>query len=410
MTDSSTTPIQIAYLTTSYPSVSHTFIRREIRGLEEIGYEVHRISIRPSGDVVDPADIEEEKLTWHLLNESPLKLVFIALLTFLTRPAKALASLRETYVMSRRSDRGFLKHLAYWLEAGAILPFLKKKRVEHLHVHFGTNPTTVAILIRILGGPPFSFTVHGPDELDGPIGYSLADKIHYSNFTVAITHFCSSQLRRWVPYSEWEKIRIVHCSVGDAWFEEAEPIPTTSNTLVCVGRLSEQKGQLVLIEAFSKAIADGADGHLVLVGDGEMRGVIEEHIAKNNLQDNVTIAGWQNEDEVRGHLKGARSLVLSSFAEGLPVVIMEAMALKRPIISTTINGIPELVHHADHGWLVIAGDSDDLAEAMKSALSESIKNLNAMGERCQTRVRERHSTSTEVKKLDVLIRESIQKG
>jgi glycosyltransferase involved in cell wall biosynthesis len=410
VTTSTDSPIPIAYLTTSYPSVSHTFIRREIQGLEVLGYTVDRISIRPGGDLVDPADIEEEKKTWHVLDQSPISLIFTAIITFLGSPSKAFASLRETFIMSRRSDRGFLKHLAYWFEAGAILPYLKKRNIQHLHVHFGTNPTTVAILIRILGGPPFSFTVHGPDELDGPIGYSLGDKIHYSNFTVAITHFCSSQLRRWIPYSEWDKINIVHCTVGEEWFNQAAPIPESSNTLVCVGRLSEQKGQLVLIEAFSKVIQDGTDGHLVLVGDGPMRAVIEEHIEKNNLQEKVTITGWQSEKEVRQHLLGARSLVLSSFAEGLPVVIMEAMALKRPVISTTINGIPELVHHGDHGWLVIAGDSDDLAETMKGVLQAPIADLNAMGERSQTRVRERHSTNTEVKKLDVLIRQSIEKG
>ena len=410
MTSSTDSSIPIAYLTTSYPSVSHTFIRREIQGLETLGYTVHRISIRPGGDVVDPADVEEEKKTWHVLDQSPVILVVAALVTFFLNPFKALASLRETFVMARRSDRGFIKHLAYWFEAGAIVPYLEKNGIQHLHVHFGTNPTTVAILIRILGGPPFSFTVHGPDELDGPIGYSLSDKIEYSNFTVAITHFCSSQLRRWIPYAEWNKIHIVHCNVGEEWFTQAEPIPESSNTLVCVGRLSEQKGQLVLIDAFSKVIQDGVDGHLVLVGDGPMRGVIEEHISKNDLQDKVTITGWQSEKEVRDHLKGARSLVLSSFAEGLPVVIMEAMALRRPIIATTINGIPELVPHGDHGWLVIAGDSNDLADTMKIVLQEPISNLDSMGERAQTRVRERHSTSTEVKKLDVLIRQSIEKG
>ena len=179
---------------------------------------------------------------------------------------------------------------------------------------------------------------------------------------------------------------------------------------MCIGRLSEQKGQLVLIEAFAKAIHAGNDGQLVLVGDGHMRDVIEEHIREYGIQQNVTITGWQSEKEVRAHLERARALVLSSFAEGLPVVIMEAMALKRPVISTTINGVPELIHDGEHGELVIAGDVDDLARAIENVLNADIADLNAMGEKGQHRVRERHSTMTEVRKLDTHIRESIEKG
>ncbi len=156
------------------------------------------------------------------------------------------------------------------------------------------------------------------------------------------------------------------------------------------------------MDAFADVVKQGLPGNLILVGDGEMRGVIEEHIAQHNIRDRVVITGWQSESEVREHLLNARALVLGSFAEGLPVVIMEAMALQRPVISTTINGIPELVHDHQHGWLVIAGNTDHLAAAMTEALQAPVETLRSMGTAGQERVRTRHSTTTEVEKLDAL--------
>jgi glycosyltransferase involved in cell wall biosynthesis len=393
---------RIAYLTTSYPSVSHTFIRREIQGLEAMGYDILRLSIRPGGDVVDPADKAEDEKTWHCLAQPKWRLAAAACATLVMRPMKTLEALALVWTMSRRSDRGVLRHLAYLAEAGVFLRLLKRERIDHVHVHFGTNPAAVACLLQTLGGPGYSMTIHGPDELDAPIGFSLGDKIHHSRFTVAITDFCGSQLRRWVPYDQWDKIKVVHCNVGEQWFDAAEPVHDDAQNLVCVGRLSGQKGQLLLVDAFAHVVQQGLPGNLILVGDGEMRGVIEEHITLHDIRDRVVITGWQSESEVREHLLNARALVLGSFAEGLPVVIMEAMALQRPVISTTINGIPELVHDHQHGWLVIAGNTEHLAEAMAEALQAPVETLRTMGKAGQVRVRTRHSTTTEVEKLDAL--------
>ncbi|PCJ56735.1 MAG: colanic acid biosynthesis glycosyltransferase WcaL [Candidatus Hydrogenedentota bacterium] len=403
-TPSHTKP-RIAYLTTSYPSVSHTFIRREIQGLEQLGYDILRLSIRPGGEVVDPADVEEDAKTWHCLAQPKAGLTIAACATLITRPFKTIEALKLVWTMSRRSDRGLFRHLAYLAEAGVFLRILQRERIDHIHVHFGTNPAAVACLIQILGGPGYSMTIHGPDELDAPVGFSLGDKINHSRFTVAITNFCGSQLRRWVKYDQWDKIKIVHCNVGERWFDAAEPVHDDAQNLVCVGRLSGQKGQLLLVDAFADVVKQGVPGNLILVGDGEMREVIEEHIAQHGIQNRVTITGWQNEFEVRGHLLNARALVLGSFAEGLPVVIMEAMALQRPVIATTINGIPELVHDHQHGWLVIAGNMNHLANAMTEAMQAPIETLRTMGKAGQERVRTRHSTETEVQKLDALFQE-----
>lgn len=394
---------RLAYLTTSYPSVSHTFIRREIQGLEGMGYTISRIAIR-AGTAVDSADTEEEAKTLHLLGRPLVKILGDALQGALRANVKLLKGLTATWRLSRASERGLFKHAAYFVEALALLPHVHRDRIEHVHVHFGTNAATVAMLARLMGGPSYSMTIHGPDELDAPIGFSLGWKMREAAFTVAITHYCSSQLRRWVSYAEWDKIHIVHCSVGPEWFDAASPIDADADAVVCVGRLSGQKGQLLLVDAFADAVARGLDGRLVLVGDGEMRGVIESHISERGLKERIEITGWCDGKEVRRRLLEGRALVLPSFAEGLPVVIMEAMAVQRPVLSTIIMGIPELVRPEEHGWLVVAGDRAALADALLELYATPLERMHRMGAACQERVRERHSTETEVKKLDALFR------
>ncbi|OZA06932.1 MAG: hypothetical protein B7X95_00695 [Methylophilaceae bacterium 17-44-8] len=177
-----------------------------------------------------------------------------------------------------------------------------------------------------------------------------------------------------------------------------------SNTLVCVGRLCEQKGQLLLVEAAKQLVEQGIDFELVLAGDGELRPPIEALITKYQLSQNIKITGWISSDQVRGYLLASRAMVLPSFAEGLPVVIMEAMSLKRPVISTYIAGIPELVEPLKSGWLVPAGDVNLLANAMKSALLAPPETLTAMGEAAFIKVTERHHIDIEAKKLATFIR------
>ncbi len=402
--ESSSSPPRIAYLTNQYPSVSHTFIRREIRALEALGYSISRWAVRPGGAAVDPADQDEARQTFHILAQPKAKLILAAMGVLAGRPGRAWQALRMTRHMSHASDRGFLRHLAYLLEAATLLPRARAEKIEHVHVHFGTNSAAVARLLHALGGPRYSMTIHGPDELDAPIGLSLGAKMLDAAFTVAITDYCASQLRRWIPFDAWKTIHIVHCTVGPDWFSAAAPMLSEADALVCVGRLSPQKGQLVLLEAFAAARAAGASGRLVLIGDGEMRGIVEERIGALGLGDSVALLGWQDEARVRSELLQARALVLGSFAEGLPVVIMEAMALGRPVIATRIMGIPELVEHGSHGWLVTPGNVEQLATAMQEALSTPLDLLQAMGDRGRAAVAENHTAEQEALKLDALFR------
>ena len=280
-----------------------------------------------------------------------------------------------------------------------MLPWLKSHQSQHLHAHFGTNSAEIAMLAGVLAKLPYSFTVHGPEEFDKPHALGLNTTIRHAKFVVAISGFGRSQLYRWANFADWQKIKIVHCGLEEKFYNvPAKPIAETPR-LVCVGRLCEQKGQMLLLEAAKNLHDVGLDFELILAGDGEMRAEIESLIAQYQLQDKVKITGWISSDEVRNHILSAQALVLPSFAEGLPVVIMEAMSLKRPVISTYIAGIPELLIPGENGWLCVAGDVEDLSKAMREALTMPLESLQKMGNAAYMRVIARHNVDTEAAKL-----------
>ncbi|HVP73099.1 MAG TPA: glycosyltransferase family 4 protein [Phycisphaerales bacterium] len=396
--------MRIAYLTTEYPKVSHTFIRREILELERRGHRVLRLAIRGAGSAIaDVADRDEAQRTIVCLNLPKLSMLASIIAVKVTRPLKWLKALAMTWRMARVSDRGMLRHFAYLWEAAVLLRICQRESIQHVHVHFGTNAAAVARLMRCLGGPTYSMTVHGPDEFDSPRTFSLGDKVADASFVCAISDFCSAQIRRWCEPQHWNKIHVVRCTVGTEFFERARPVPAQTQTLLSVGRLSAQKGQLLLIEAMRRLRDEGIDAKLIVAGDGEMRSEIERAIAQARLTDHVMITGWVDEAAVREHLLNARALVQPSFAEGLPVVMMEALAMQRPVIATMIAGVPELVRHGENGWLIAAGSVEELVTAMRAALESPVEQLNRMGAAGARRVRERHYTPSEVDRIEALL-------
>jgi len=396
--------MKVAYLVNQYPHVSHTFIRREIVALEELGLSVERFSVRPPPtDLVDDADRIERGRTRVILTDR-MGLIVATLLLAVTRPWKWLIALGAAIRLGRRSHSGLLRHFAYFLEACCLTRQLHALGAAHLHAHFGTNPAAVAMLSRLLGGPPYSFTVHGPEEFDQPQALSLIDKVRHAAFVVSISSFGRSQLFRWCRLSDWHKIHVVRCGL-DAGFLSAAPSQVPANArLVCVGRLCEQKGQLLLIDAVEQIAKRTPGFELLLAGDGPLRGVLEQRITGHGLCEKVRITGWLNNSDVRREVRAARALVLPSFAEGLPVVIMEALALGRPVLTTSVAGIPELVRDGVNGWLVPAGDRDALSDAILAVLNAPTELLTRMGEAGAAAVRRQHDVLREAAHLAELIR------
>ena len=395
--------IRIAYLVNQYPKVSHSFIRREMLALESRGFEVQRIALRGWDDALaDPGDREERQRTRYVLRAGMLALLIGAISTFARAPGRFLTALGLALRMAWHAERPLPYHLAYLAEACRVAGWLRASGAVHLHAHFGTNSAEVAMLAHALGGPAYSVTVHGPEEFDAPRCLGLAEKVRRSAFVVAISAYGRSQLYRWVEPAHWRKISVVHCGLEPGFHQVAPaPLPEAPR-VVCVGRLCEQKGQRLLVEAAARLAAKGIALEIVLAGDGELRGELEALIQMNSLEKSVSITGWLSAAQVREEILAARALVLPSLAEGLPVVLMEAMALRRTVLTTYVAGIPELVRPGENGWLVPSGDVEALAAALADLLARPAAELRAMGEAARARALERHSIDTEAAKLAAL--------
>jgi len=393
---------KVAYLVNQYPHVTHSFIRREIVALESAGIAVERFTIRrPPVNLVDAADLAELSRTRVVLGPgAPARLAFAVIAAACAAPAAFWAALRGAIRLGRRSERGVLRHLVYLAEACVLRDWLRRAPdIRHLHAHFGTNSAAVAMLVRLLGGPRYSFTIHGPEEYDHPGELSLREKIDHAAAVVGVSDFGRSQIYRWIPYEQWPKVNVVHCGV-DAAFLAAGPQPIADNRrLVCVGRLAPQKGQLLILEALAALAAEGVPFEMVLAGDGPMRAVVERRIRELGLGASVRITGWVSNDVVRSELLGARAILMPSFAEGLPVALMEALALGRPAITTYVAGIPELVKDRVNGWLIPAGALEPLVAAIKEALATPAATLTEMGRAGAAAVAERHDVNREATRL-----------
>ncbi len=329
-----------------------------------------------------------------------------ALLVMAQSPWRFIKAAHLAMRMVRESDRPLRYHMIYLAEACRILRWVRNYGCARLHAHFGTNSAEVAMLMHALGGPDYSFTVHGPDEFMNPMG--LREKVHRAAFTVAISSFGRSQIYMRSHYLDWPKIHVVHCGLERSFHDGAATSVPTVPRFVCVGRLCEAKGQLLLIAAAARLKAADIECELVLAGDGPLRVEIEKLIDEHGLNSQVRITGWISSNSVRSEILAARALILPSFAEGLPVVLMEAMALGRPVLSTYVAGIPELVISGENGWLFPAGSVEELVDAMAKCLAVPPEDLSRMGHLGYQRVMARHSIETETAKLANLFRDPNQ--
>ncbi|AZL68546.1 MULTISPECIES: glycosyltransferase [Pseudomonas] len=392
--------MRIAYFINQYPKVSHSFIRREILALERQGFEIQRIALRGwDAELQDDEDVREQGKTQYVLQGGVKALLKPALQVLRQQPGRFFASLWLALRLGRRADRAWPYHLIYLAEACRVLQWLQASGAVHVHAHFGTNSTEVVMLARALGGPAYSFTVHGPEEFDKPQFLHMGEKVRRAAFVAAVSSYGRSQLFRWVAHEHWGKVKVVHCGLERSFHDVPAVAVPSAPRLVCVGRLCEQKGQLLLLEAARLLAAQAVEFELVLAGDGEMREQLEALIARHRLQSQVRITGWISSAQVREEILAARALVLPSFAEGLPVVIMEAMALRRPVLTTYVAGIPELVTPGENGWLFPAGAVEELATAMADCLAQPAQVLQRMGEAAYQRVLQRHDIDTEAARL-----------
>jgi colanic acid/amylovoran biosynthesis glycosyltransferase len=396
--------MRVGYIVSEYPKVSHTFIRREIEAVEACGIDVERISIRDGGEVVDPRDLVEHGRTTRLLDRGTSALLGAGLRCLLRAPLRSLRTFLLACRMGLNADRPMPVHWVYFLEAAMVADLVRRRAINHLHAHFGSNPAEVAMLAAQLSGITFSFTAHGTVETDNARAIGLPAKIRAAAFVVAVSDYGRAQMMRWIPPEQWSRIHVVHCGLGPEYLDSTAPPIDGGAGFLAVGRLSEEKGHVCLVNAFARMLNTGTRSRLVLAGDGPLRGVIESRCRELGIADRVRITGWVSGEQVRQLLLESRALVLPSFAEGLPVVLMESLALGRPVVSSWVAGVPELVEAGTSGWLVPPGNEDALGQAMQHCMDASSETLAAMGKAGQQAVRQRHDARTEGARLAGLFR------
>ena len=353
---------RLAYLTSLYPAASHTFILREVTELRALGFDVETCSMRRPADkhLIGEEEEAAEASTFYLVEagKNP-KVMFTALVAGLARPKQFFETLKLALRTAPPGSKGALKQAAYFAEALVLAQHLRKCGSNHLHTHFADPATNVAMLTSALSGIPFSYTLHGPAELYEPRSWQLAEKTARAKFVACISHFCRAQAMYFSDPKHWEKLHIIHCGVIPERYQTSLAVDTGAGTnLLFVGRLTPIKGLRVLLEAFAAAHANLPDITLTIVGDGDDRVHLERLAAP--MGGAVQFLGYQSQQGVADALAKTDALVLPSFAEGLPVVLMEALAAGKPVICTQLAGVGELVENGVSGFIVPAGDAESL--------------------------------------------------
>lgn len=362
----------IAYLTGEYPRATDTFIQREVAALRALGMTVETCSIRrtdPSHHV-GPEQRLEAANTFHILDASknPLKLLKAHAHLMRQSPSRYFNALAKAWRTRAPGAKAAIYQMIYFAEAGVLARHLQIRGITHLHNHIATASCTVAMLASALGDIPYSFTLHGPDIFFEPHRWRLDEKIASARFVACISHFCRAQAMNFSKSDHWHKLHIVHCGIAP---ERYTPEPhETGKALLFVGRLAGVKGVPVLLDALQMLGDKHPDLSLTFTGDGPERQNLQARATEMGLANVTNFVGYKSQDEVAQALKATDIFVLPSFAEGVPVVLMEAMAAAVPVITTHVAGIPELIENGVHGFLTHPGDAYSLASAIETLLED----------------------------------------
>lgn len=369
---------KIAYVAGEYPLVSLTFIQREIAGLRAHGLTVVTCSMRrtPVEQHKGPAEKEAAETTFYVLEKLKQPLALLrAQKSLFQHPGRYFSALRLAWRTRAPGLKAALYQLIYFFEATVLARHFKAEGVDHIHAHFTTGATTATMLASELSGLPYSFTLHGPADFLDPYRWKIGEKASRARFVATISHYARSQLMFHTPPEHWDRLHIIHCGVDPARYHtEAAPVPRDDGKtrLIFVGRIAPVKGLRLLIEALNRL--QNPNLHLILVGDGPDRKVIED--AARPLGDQVEFTGYLDQAAVAEKLKTADIAVLPSFAEGVPVFLMEAFASGLPVISTQVAGMSELVKNGESGLIVPPGDVEGLMQAIQTLAADPDRRQN----------------------------------
>ena len=368
------TNMRIAYVLKVFPRLSETFILNEILELEAQGAKVDIFSLHPPNDSRFHGKLSRLHGEITYLPRADSSEMWKAIRS---EPASQNWNISDVGAAFARNLRlSYPASLQYFLQALWIAGQLQKRNIHHIHAHFASSATHVATLINMISGLSFSFTAHAKDiyHKDRERGL-LEDALDRAAFAVTVTDFNAGQLKELKPEAADKIKRIYNGLPLEELSPSLEPEHETP-ILVSVGRLVEKKGFPYLIEACRILKDRGTRFRCVLIGGGEMRRTLAAHIDRLELTDCVELRGPQCQETTLDVIRQSSLMVLPCIVgddgnrDALPTVLLEAMALGRPVVSTDLEGVTEIVSHGETGLLVPQRDASQLAEALDLLLGD----------------------------------------
>ncbi len=397
-----TSPVQLSYLASQYPKISESFVIREILGLKAQGFAVNVASINQpdrGSQSLTQDEVDEAALTWFVKQQGVVGALKAVGITLMTHPLGFWRGLRQVFKLGRFDLEALFFNLMYFVEGMMVGVWMQKSGHQHLHVQLGSPAVTVGLYVKTVFNTGYSFTVHGPFEFYDTKGQYLAEKIIAADFIICISDFARSQLMNLSSARYWDKFNIVRLGVDPEVFipKTFDPTPKCFE-LICVGRLTPAKGQHILVKTIALLANKGRKLQLRVVGDGEDRESLENLITQLGVENEVILEGAVNQERIRTLYAQADAFVIPSFAEGVPVVLMEAMAMEIPCVTTRITGIPELITDGESGLLVRPSNIEELAVAIERLMDDPALR-ERIGKNGRKRVMEAYHLPRNIKKL-----------
>jgi colanic acid/amylovoran biosynthesis glycosyltransferase len=366
-------PMKLGYLVSQYPALSHTFILREVLALRRRGVDVRVVSVRECDrpmKTLSADEAEEAKRTFSVKGAGLGHALLTNIGVLFRHPFGYLRGLHYAWTLSRGTPRLLVMYSLYFLEAVVAGDYFERQEVTDIHTHFSS--TVLAILARIFR-VRYSLTAHGSGEFIDVVGFHLAEKVAGAVFVATVGQYGMSQVMNASDPAHWHKIVVLPLGVDVDAFRPRRALQRDLKEpfrLLSVGRLSAPKGYPILVEAVVLLSGRGRNVKLTLVGEGSERATLEKLIALRHLGDCVRLAGACNHDRLADYYESSDAFVLSSFLEGVPVVLMEAMAMELPCIATWITGIPEIIEKDVEGLLVPPASARAIADAVERLIED----------------------------------------
>jgi glycosyltransferase involved in cell wall biosynthesis len=401
----------LAYLVSTYPTLSMIFVLREVVQLRKLGFRIETASINPPdrpANELTAVEAAEARRTYCVKSHGFAGAAKVHIKTFFGNLGGYGRGLRLAFRLAGLDLRRLFFNLMYFTEALMVGQWMRRNRQSHLHVHLASQAASVGLFVRHIFGFGYSLTVHGPDEFYDVGGQYLAEKITAADFICCISSYARSQMMKLSPYTQWTKFVVSPLGVDPQLFSPrpARLAPETFEIL-CVGRLTPAKGQHLLIDAVNMLARQGCRVRLRLVGSGPDEASLRKHATHSEFPECIVFESAVNQDRIRTLYAAADLFCLPSFAEGLPVVLMEAMAMEIPCVTTCITGIPELIRDGVDGLLVAPSDLEALVEALAKLMDDAPlrERIGKSGRMC---VLERYDLRRNVEKLAGIFAERVQ--